>query len=159
MRCFKLTLSSLVLAFAICTPALAQSGPTSVQYVGDSADVGESADAFAHATGQGTDAVNDAMSGVASPSASPSASDDASVSPEGVPTGSDTDGGAGVGSDTAKGDDTGGASTEATTDAARDSGPDSITVLPETGGAAPTTLAAGTLLVVLGLAARKVAER
>ena len=148
MRWLTLTLSSIFVLSVFCSPA--HGDPTSVQYVG------ESADAFANTSGQGTDAVNDAMSGAASPSASPSASDDASVLPEDVPASSDTDEGAQAVSDTAKGDDTGGASTEATTDAARDKGPGSITVLPETGGASPTTAAAGIPLVVLGLAARKV---
>ena len=78
----------LVLAMASlvpCTPALAQSGPASEQYLG------ESPETFADNTEPGTDAVNDAMSGTAS-SATPSASDDASASPAGGTSSSEADG-------------------------------------------------------------------
>jgi len=141
----SLRLATLLLAVAIvplilCAPALAQTGPVSEQYVG------ESPETFADNTEQGTDAVNDAMSGTASPSASPSASGEGSVAPEEDTPENDADGGAQAGD---------GGSAEA--DAGGEASP--ITELPDTGGPSLAALGLGVLLAVFGLTARRLIGR
>jgi hypothetical protein len=81
-----LLLALAMVSLAPCVPALAQTGPTTEQYGG------ESPEAFAENAGPGTDAVNVAMAGTAS-SVSSSASEDASVTPASAVSGSDADGG------------------------------------------------------------------
>ena len=154
--------TALVLVLALvsvvpCTPAPAQTGPTSVQYVG------ESPETFADNTEPGTDAVNDAMSGSTS-SATPSASDDASASPAGGTSNSDADrdGNSQTGSVVAA--DAGNEALEepeASANAASEEGeaPASITRLPETGGAPLAALGSGLLLATFGLVAVRLAGR
>jgi hypothetical protein len=130
-----LVLALAVASLAPCAPASAQTGPASVQYVG------ESPETFAENAGPGTDAVNDAMAGTAS-SASSSASDEPSASsPAGAASSSDAD----------VGTQTGGNGASASEG---DEGLGSITELPETGGAPLAALGSGVLLMILGLTAR-----
>jgi hypothetical protein len=126
-----------------CAPAFAQTGPASVQYVG------ESPETFAENAGPGTDAVNDAMAGTASSassSASDEPSDEASASPAGAASSSDADASGQTGGN-------GASVSEA------DEGLGAITELPETGGASLAALGSGVLLAMSGLMARRLARR
>ena len=138
-----LVLALAVASLAPCAPAFAQTGPASVQYVG------ESPETFAENAGPGTDAVNDAMAGTAS-SASSSAPDEPSDEASAPPAG------AASGSDAATGAQTEG---NGASDTEKDEGLGSITKLPETGGAPLAALGSGVLLTILGLTARSLARR
>lgn len=120
-----------------CAPAIAQTGPATEQYLG------ESPETIADNTEPGTDAVNDAMSGTAPSSATPSASGEAAASPAGDPSGSEVDGNAQT--------ESGG-----TASAGTGKGSDSITELPETGGAPLAALGSGLLLALFGLMAHRI---
>ena len=159
MRWFKLTLSSLTLALVFCAPALAQSSPAAYQYdAGDcnsevagvscAQSVAGGIEDFANNAEKGTDAVNDAVEGPIAGTSTPEASASSeAVLPTG--TGAPPESASSPGPDTARGGAT-------TVDGEE---PVSITVLPETGGASLVTLTAGSLLVVFGLAVRRVAGR
>lgn len=120
-----------------CAPAIAQTGPATGQYLG------ESPETIADNTEPGTDAVNDAMSGT-TPSATPSASGEASASPAGDTSGSEVDG-----------DGNAQTGSGGTASASTGKGLDSITELPETGGASLVALGSGLLLAMFGLMARR----
>lgn len=108
-----------------CSPVLAQSVGAEAQYVE------EGVEAATNNAGPGTDAVNEAMAETGS-SAGPSPSSPAPSPP------TSTERSAAGGAEGAGGGDASGA------------GPDSITELPETGGAPLATLCSGILLVVTG---------
>lgn len=120
---------ALCLVVAPPSPALAQESSADVQYVGGGADD------FADNTEQGTDAVNDALNDGEGASASPRAV----LSAE---TGTSTDNSS---------------STEASETEDDGEGLDSISELPETGGAPLLVLCAGVALLGCGLLVRRVA--
>ena len=127
----------LVASLFIRTPVLAQTAaPANSQYADCSsseasvdacANVGDGIEAFSENAHQGTGAVNEAMQ---RPGSSAGANTSGST-------------GASVAGDENEASES-------------DEIPASITTLPETGGASPATFGLGVLLVMLGLAARKV---
>lgn len=173
MRSFKVTLSSLtlLLLLLLCAPARGQDSPAASQYAVGSCPQGSvacvqsvngSVEDFADNAGQGTDAVNDAFDRQTA-SASVSASSAASASAGSALTVDKAEVGTagGISESGSPGTDSSGSGSVAAGDpeaagVASEEGLDSITELPETGGAHPALPIAGALLVAAGLMIRRI---